>query len=114
MTVHDPRKLRDRLTEISAQLPFEVASRSMMGGFSGYADGRPFVSLSTGGFGIKLLPQDQARALTRRGAERMRHSPVGPASKSYIVFAERDIADDDFLVEWLVLAANTAPGPKPR
>jgi TfoX/Sxy family transcriptional regulator of competence genes len=83
VTVHDPRGLLDRLKQLAEDLPFEVTSRPMMGGFIGYADDRTFVSLSTGGFGIKLLSVDQDRALTRPGAARMRHSPEKPASKSY-------------------------------
>jgi hypothetical protein len=86
----------------------------MMGGFSGYADGRPFVSISTGGLGIKLLPADQERALARPGASRMRHSPDGPASKTYVTFSDADTGDDDVMVEWLLVAARTAPPRKKR
>ena len=114
MTVHDPRVLRDRLTQLAEGLPFEVTSRSMMGCFIGYADGRTFVSISTGGLGIKLLPSDQERALTRPGAARMRHSPEEPESRSYVTFSPADTADDEFMIEWLLLAARTAPARKKR
>jgi hypothetical protein len=49
MSVHDPKVLRARLEELATKLPFEVTTRQMMGGFIGYADGRTFVSISTGG-----------------------------------------------------------------
>jgi TfoX/Sxy family transcriptional regulator of competence genes len=114
MIVHDPKVLRDRLTQLAQGLPFEVTSRPMMGGFIGYADGRTFVSISTGGLGIKLLPSDQERALARTGAARMRHSPEEPESKSYVTFSEEDVADDEFMIEWLLLAAETAPAKKKR
>jgi len=114
MVVHDPSTLFERLFELANELPFEVTSRPMMGGHIGYADGRTFVSISTGGFGVKLLPADQERALERPGASRMRHSPEEPASKSYITFSEADTANDDFMIEWLLLAARTAPAKKKR
>ena len=114
MIVHDPKVLRDRLTQLARDLPFEVTSRPMMGGFICYADGRTFVSISTGGLGVKLLPSDQERALTRPGATRMRHSPEEPRSKSYITFSEADTADDEFMIEWLLLAAESAPAKKKR
>ena len=82
----------------------------MMGGSVGYADGRTFVSLSTGGFEVRLLPGDQERALTRPGAARMRHAPEEPESKSYIAFSESDTIND----EWLILAARTVPATKRR
>ncbi len=112
MTVHDPKVLRGRLEQFAEELPFEVVSRPMMGGFIGYADGRTFVSISPGGLGVKLLPADQERALARPGAARMRHSPEDPESKSYITFSEADTADDEFMIEWLLLAAKTAPAKK--
>ena len=112
MTVHDPKVLRGRLEQLAEELPFEVVSRPMMGGFIGYADGRTFVSISPGGLGVKLLPADQERALARPGATRMRHSPEEPESKSYISFSEEDTADDEFMIEWLLLAARTAPAKK--
>jgi hypothetical protein len=42
----------------------------------------------------------------------MRHSPEEAESKSYITFSEADTADDDFMIEWLLLAAQTAPAKK--
>lgn len=114
VTVHDPQQLKLRLEELADDLPFEVTTRPMMGGFIGYADGRTFVSLSTGGFGVKLLPNDQARALERPGASRMRHSPEEPASKTYITFSAADTADDTWMVPWLLLAAESAPAKKPK
>ena len=44
----------------------------------------------------------------------MRHSPEAPESKSYITFSEADTADDEFMIEWLLLAAETAPAKKKR
>jgi hypothetical protein len=42
----------------------------------------------------------------------MRHSPEEPESKSYMTFSEADTADDEFMIEWLLLAAKTAPAKK--
>ena len=44
----------------------------------------------------------------------MRHSPEEPESKSYITISEADTADDDFMIEWLLLAVQTAPAKKKR
>ncbi len=110
---YDPKVLRDRLDAISAKLPFEVTTRPMMGGFIGYADGRTFVSLSSGGLGVKLLPEDQERLLARPGSERLRHLPDMPPSKTYIALADEDLARDDVVLEWLQRAAETAPENKP-
>jgi hypothetical protein len=109
VTVHDAKVLKERLEELAEDLPFEVTSRPMMGGFIGYADGCTFMSISTGGLGVKLLPPDQERALVRPGAARMRHSPEAPESKSHITFSEADTADDEFMIDWLLLAAKSAP-----
>ena len=114
MVVHDPKVLKSRLELLAEDLPFEVTSRPMMGGSIGYADGRTFVSISAGGFGVKLLPGDQERALARPGAARMRHSPEEPESKSCIAFSEIDTADDEFMMEWLRFAAETAPAKEKR
>ena len=114
MAAYDPKTLKDRLDQLARGLPFEVTSRPMMGGFIGYADGRTFVSISTGGLGVKLLPADQEQALTRPGAARMRHSPEEPASKSYITFSAADTADDEFMTGWLLRGAETAPARKKR
>ncbi|MHB1172370.1 MAG: TfoX/Sxy family protein [Lacisediminihabitans sp.] len=110
----DPTRLLARLHYIRKALPFEVTTRPMMGGHVGYANGKPFVSLSTGGFGIKLLPADQERLLDREGSRRMQHSPSDPPSKTYIAVGAADLDDDDTLIEWLTLAAATTPTPKQR
>ena len=114
MAGYDPRILVSRLAEVSDALPYEVTTKPMMGGFIGYADGRVFVSLSSGGFGVKLLPDDQERLLARPGAARMRHLPDQPASKTYISLGDADVADDDVLIEWLRVAAETAPTSRPK
>ncbi len=114
MGAHDPKVLRARLEELAGELPFEVTTRPMMGGFIGYADGRTFVSISTGGLGVKLLPADQDRALARPRAARMRHSPKEPESKSYVTFSDADTADDDLMIDWLIVAAWSAPPKKKR
>lgn len=111
---YDAKLLKVRLEELAINLPHEVTTRPMMGGFIGYADGKPFVSLSTGGFGVKLLPDDQERLLTRKGAERMRHLPDQPPSKTYVAFSRDDLDNDSVMIEWLSIAAASAPTPKPR
>ena len=114
MEPYDAKKLKARLEELAIGLPYEVTTRPMMGGFIGYAGGKPFVSLSSGGFGIKLLPDDQERLLKRKGAQRMRHLPDQPPSKTYIAVSVDDLGDDTVMIEWLLIAAATAPTPKSR
>ena len=114
MYPNDPLALKARLEQLADGLPFEVTTRPMMGGYIGYADGRTFVSISAGGFGVKLLPADLARALARPGAARMRHAPDEPASRSYVTFSDADTADDEWMTGWLALAASTAPARRKR
>ena len=107
----DPAALLARLQYISQALPFEVTTRPMMGAA---ANGRPFVSLATGGFGIKLLAAEQERLLARPGSRRQQHGPDEPPSRTYIAIGDDDLRDDEVLIEWLTLAGRTAPAPRPR
>lgn len=115
MAQFDPTTLKDRLESLRGELPYEITTRAMMGGFIGYADGRVFVSLSSGGgFGVKLLPADQDLLLARPGSRRMRHAPDQPESKTYIALSAADVDDDDVLLTWLRRAAETAPAKAKR
>jgi len=88
MAEFDPTTLKDRLESLRGELPYEISTRPMMGGFIGYADGRVFVSMSRGGgFGVKLLPADQELLLGRPGSRRMQHAPNQPESKTYIALS---------------------------
>jgi len=44
----------------------------------------------------------------------MRHSPEEPESKTYVTFSDADTADGDFMIDWLVIAARSAPPKKKR
>lgn len=115
MAEFDPTTLKGRLESLSAELPYEITTRPMMGGFIGYADGRVFVSMSRGGgFGVKLLPSDQDQLLERPGSRRMRHAHDQPESKTYIALSADDLENDDVLVTWLRKAAETAPAKAKR
>ncbi|MFG6492813.1 TfoX/Sxy family protein [Microbacterium sp. P03] len=109
--------LRRRLIEISDTLPFPVRTRAMMGSFIGYADELPFVSLSPGGFGIKVEGAERDELLARPGAQPMRHTPTDPPSKTYVTLAPSDIDDDELLQLWLTRAGRSArhrAAKKPR
>jgi TfoX/Sxy family transcriptional regulator of competence genes len=115
MAEFDPTTLKDRLESLRGELPYEISTRPMMGGFIGYADGRVFVSMSRGGgFGVKLLPADQELLLGRPGSRRMQHAPNQPESKTYIALSAGDLEDDDVLLAWLRRSAETAPGKTRR
>ena len=103
----DPQVLRARLLSVSDALPFEVTVRPMMGGYIGYADGAVFVSLSRGGFGVKLTGQDHADLLARPGAVPLRHGQDHPPSRTYVAVPPVDLDDDAFLTA-LLLRAGTA------
>ena len=109
----DPAALRARLLEVAPALGVEVTTRAMMGGWVGCADGRPFVSLSTGS-GIQLLPTDAEVLLVRPGARRLRHSPEQPESRTYVAPSPGDVDDDVVLEHWSGLAARTTPAPRRR
>jgi TfoX/Sxy family transcriptional regulator of competence genes len=104
----DPRALKARLDEVADGLPFEVTTRAMMGGTIGSADGAVFVSLSRGGFGIKLAGEDHAALLARPGARRQRHGAGEPESKTYVILPPDDLADDAVLLHWLERAGTAA------
>ena len=108
MEHYDPKILAKRLLSVSDSLPFETTIRSMMGGYLGFANGQVFVWLSIGGFGIKLLPQDQTRLLVRPGTRRMQRLPSHPPSKTYITFSREDLEEDPLLIEWLTRSGRTA------
>lgn len=115
MAEFDPTALKKRLESLRGELPYEITTRPMMGGFIGYADGRVFVSLSRGGgFGVKLLPVDQELLLARPGSRRLQHAPDQPKSKTYISLSAADLEDDDVLLEWVGKAAATAPARAKR
>lgn len=115
MAEFDPTTLKDRLESLRGELPYEITTRPMMGGFIGYADGRVFVSLSRGGgFGVKLLPADQELLLARPGSRRMQHAPDQPESKTYISLSAADLDEDDVLLTWVRRAAETAPAKAKR
>ncbi len=113
---HQPSVLLARLLAVAPELPFPVTTRPMMGGYVGYADGKVFVSISRGGFGVKLTPPDQDKLLVRPGSAGMQHGPADPVSKSYVILSSADLANDEVLIEWLLRAAKTAapPNRKPR
>ncbi len=94
----NPRALRARLDDVADALPFHITTRAMMGGFIGYADGAVFVSLSRGGFGVKLTGPDHAELLARAGATRQRHGDDQPPSKTYVTIPAADLDDDDYLI----------------
>lgn len=108
MHYEDPHELLERFDELGEQLPFLITTRRMMGGYMGYADGKVFVSISRGGLGVKLGAELYTRALERPGARRLRHAEGQPESKTYVRFSDDDLDDDDFMVEWLTLAARLA------
>ena len=110
---HDPRMLQ-AILQRSAPPDLPLAFRSMFGGIMGYANGRPFASLSNVGLALKLSGSDHAELLAVPGAIPLRYEPDQPASKSYIVVPVDLLADQGLLRLWIVRSAATAGPAKPR
>ena len=82
----------------------------MFGGIIGYAQGKPFASLSNIGLTLKApsaLP----------GAKPLQYEPDSPPSKSYVVVPPAVMADGEALRSWIVRAVNglgTTPAKKTK
>jgi TfoX/Sxy family transcriptional regulator of competence genes len=109
---HDPRTLQAILAA-AAPPDLDLAFRSMFGGIMGYADGKPFASLSDVGLALKLAGADREALLATAGAAALRYAPDQPPSKSYVVVPEAMLSEPDPLRAWIIRAAATpAPAPK--
>lgn len=99
---------RDALAAASAGAlgPESVTFKAMFGGMMGYADGKPFASLSDVGMALKLAPADQSALLELPGAKRLQYEPNAPPSKSYVVVPEAMVDSPDALEPWVVRSAE--------
>jgi len=80
----------------------ELAFRPMFGGIMGYADGKPFASLSNVGLALKLAGADRDALLATPGAKPLRYAPDQPPSKSYVVAPEAMVSEPGQLRPWIV------------
>ena len=110
---HDPKRLQAILQE-AAPPDLPLAFRPMFGGIMGYADGKPFASLSDVGLALKLSGGDHAELLAQPGAAALRYGPDQPASKSYVVVPGAMLADHGLLRRWVVRSAANLLPARPR
>lgn len=81
----------------------------------GYAEGKPFASLSNVGLALKLSGGDHAEMLALEGAAALRYEPDQPASKSYVVVPGPMLSDRSRLRSWIARSvANLQPGKQRR
>jgi hypothetical protein len=72
---HDPKQLQALLAR-AAPPDLDLAFRPMFGGVMGYAEGKPFASLSDVGLALKASGADHAALLALPGAAPLRYAPA--------------------------------------
>jgi TfoX/Sxy family transcriptional regulator of competence genes len=105
---HDPKKLQ-AICIAAAPPDLELAFKPMFGGIMGYAEGKPFTSLSDVGLALKLAGADREALLAIPGSELLRYAPDQPPSKSYVVTPEAMLSDRDLLRTWIVRSVQGLP-----
>lgn len=115
------RELQLQLEQAAAKLEPapNLTFKAMFGGLMGYAQGRPFASLSDVGLALKLPPQLQPALLALAGAKRLQYAPDAPVSKQYLVVPPSLLAAPEDLRVWVehsvrYVATLPAPGGKKR
>lgn len=110
---HDPQMLQAILIS-AAPRDLDVAFRPMFGGLFGYADGKPFASLSNVGLALKFVGSEHEAMLSLPGAAPLRYEPDQPASKSYVLVPESVLAEPDQLRAWVVRSVSSLPATRAR
>ena len=75
---HDPKQLQAVMQRAAPHIL--LAFRPMFGGIMGYADGKPFASLSNVGLALRLSGAEYAELLAQEGATALRYEPDQPAN----------------------------------
>lgn len=110
---HDPKHLQS-VVQQAAPPDLPLAFRPMFGGIMGYAEGKPFASLSNVGLALKLSGGDHGEMMALEGAKALRYEPDQPASKSYVVVPSPMLSDHDVLRSWIARSAANLQPAKPR
>lgn len=95
----------------------ELSTKYMFGGIMCYAYGRPFISLSNVGIGVKLSSAERDDLLTIDGTKPLRYEPNSPPSKSYTIVPFEWHQEFEKLLPVLQQSATyvkTLPLPKKR
>jgi TfoX/Sxy family transcriptional regulator of competence genes len=99
---HDPKALQAVL-EAAAPPDMELRFKAMFGGIMGYAEEKPFASLSDVGLAFKLeTPADHEALMKVPGAKALQYDASQPLSKTYVVVPEGMLSDKEALREWVV------------
>ena len=108
---HDPKVLQTML-EAAAPPDLELRFKAMFGGILGYADEKPFASLSDVGLAFKLETlADHQALMDLPGAKALQYDASQPLSKTYVVVPEGMLDDKDVLRTW---AVRTVAGLKAK
>jgi TfoX/Sxy family transcriptional regulator of competence genes len=101
---HDPKALQ-AILEAAAPPDLELRFKAMFGGILGYANEKPFASLSDVGLAFKLENASDHQALMDiPGAKALQYDASQPVSKTYVVVPEAMLEDKDTLRAWVVRA----------
>ncbi len=96
----DPKALR-LAVEQAADPELELDFRAMFGGIMGYANSRPFASMSNRGLALKLGKHARDRLLALPGARPLRYEPDDPPSKTYTLVPDAMTRDSAALAPWI-------------
>jgi TfoX/Sxy family transcriptional regulator of competence genes len=110
---HNPKALQ-AILQTAAPPDLELAFRPMFGGVMGYAEGKPFASMSDVGLALKMAGADHAELLALRGARPLQYGPDAPPSKSYVKVPETMLEDREALRHWIVRSVAGLARAKPK
>ena len=77
-----------------------VSCKHFFAGAAAYADGRIFMTLTSGGLALKL-PEDARDVLFSRGAKPLRYFPKSPVKKAYVLQPDQLVDDAAGLKRWI-------------
>ena len=99
---HDPKALQ-AILEAAAPPDMELRFKAMFGGILGYANEKPFASLSDVGLAFKLEnAADHQALMDMAGAKALQYDASQPVSKTYVVVPQSMLTDKDALRGWVL------------
>ena len=110
---HDPKQLQATVQQ-AAPPDLPLRFRPMFGGIMGYAEEKPFASLSNVGLALKLSGSDHSELLSQAGAAALRYQPGQPDSKAYVVVPNAMLSDQAQLRTWIVRSVERLRIAEPR
>ena len=111
---YQPKELQVAMEQVGGLL--KIRFRPMFGGMTGYAEERPFASLSNRGLALKLAEADR-QMLIEAGGRPLQYEQDSFPSKTYTLMPDRLIEDAEALRGWLARSVghvSTLAASRPR